>query len=322
MQNALTMANLRSPRSIRTGAIALALMVSALCAPAGAQTLSRKDLQETFADEFTRFDWDEAYHEAGEAKGVWRTSYRNGWDKNDINNRTLPPNKEQQVYLDKAFPNIWTAVGIHPFEIIDGGVLRITAQRATPEIQERIWGRKYTSGAISTWGSFAQRYGVFEMRAKLPAGKALWPAFWLLNEDGTFTSELDVVEMIGQKPDSILQAVHSALRSGSGTKYATVGDVTKGFHTYTMDWGPRSIEFYLDGKLIWHTPTPKDANKPMYMIVNLAVGGIWATQPDKTTPAVAHMDIDYVRVWQRPQYDPSIKRTNAIAAAPDATSGS
>lgn len=288
-------------------------------APASAQPLNRTGLTLTFSDEFTDFNWDEAYNQAGPAKGVWRTSYRNGWDKNDINNRTLPNNRELQVYVDKAFPNIWTALGVNPFEIIDGGVLRITAKPAPPEIQDRIWGRKYTSGAISTWGSFAQRYGVFEMRARLPAGKAIWPAFWLLNQDGAYPPELDIVETIGQQPNSILHAVHSKAggRDSGAMKYANVGDFSKAFHTYSMDWGPQTTAFYFDGKEIWRTPTPKDANKPMYMIINLAVGGLWAGTPDATTKFPANLDIDYVRVWQRQQYAPSSKPNPDLRVADD-----
>lgn len=48
----------------------------------------------------------------------------------------------------------------------------------------RKYGSKdYTSGRLDTKGKFAPAYGRFEIRAKLPDGKGLWPAHWLYPQD-------------------------------------------------------------------------------------------------------------------------------------------
>lgn len=267
--------------------------------------LNRTGLAATFADEFTTFDWDEAFYKAGPKSGRWRTSYMNSADPYDLHNRTLPGNKEQQIYLDRTFPgDSKPAFGVHPFEIVDDGVLRIAANPASGPVRARSFGRRYTSGMITTWGSFAQRYGVFEMRARAPAGKGLWPAFWMLNQEGGWPPEIDVVEIIGQEPKTVFSAVHTSVTGkhvGEG-KSTPVSDTDEGFHTYSVDWGPNEVVFYFDDIETWRHPTPADLNKPMFLIANLAVGGKWPGSPDKQTKFPAHLDIDWIRVWQRPEY--------------------
>lgn len=291
----------------RSRAFACAFALAALTPSwaSAATTLNRDGLKLTFEDEFTTFDWDEAYAESGSAHGKWRTNYQHSSDRNALHNRTLPNNGELQVYVDKAFPEAGEgALGLHPFEIVDGGVLRISANPAPAGAADVLWDRPYTSGMIASWGSFAQRYGVFEMRAKLPRGKALWPAFWLLKQSGGWPPEIDIAEFIGQEPDRIYNVVHTGDGGHRGAGGPTiVGDLTKAFHTYTVDWGPTWCVFYFDGREIWRHATPPDANAPMFMIINLAVGGKWPGKPDAKTTFPAHLDVDYVRVWQRPEYE-------------------
>lgn len=261
--------------------------------------------EKTFADEFETFDWDEAFYGAGVRSGRWRTSYMNGDDTNYRDNRTLPGNGEMQAYMDRSFPhNGRGSLGLHPFEIVDGGVLRISANPAEPRVRSRAWGRRYTSGAITSWGSFSQRYGVFQIRARLPKGKGLWPAFWLLNQEGGWPPEVDVFEVLGQTPTSLFTAVHTASSGrhvGTG-ETTTVADMTENFHVYSVDWGPKVVIFYFDNEEVWRHPTPPDLHKPMFLIVNLAVGGHWPGPPNRETVFPAHLDVDWVRVWQRPGY--------------------
>ena len=210
-----------------------------------------------------------------------------------------------QVYMDRSFPhNGRGSLGLHPFQILDGGVLRITANPTAPRVRSRVWGRRYTSGAITSWGSFSQRYGVFQIRARLPKGKGLWPAFWLLNQAGGWPPEVDVFEVLGQTPTSLFTAVHtksSGRHVGTG-ETTTVADMTDDFHVYSVDWGPQVVIFYFDGEEVWRHPTPRDMHKPMFLIVNLAVGGHWPGPPNAETVFPANLDVDWVRVWQRPAY--------------------
>jgi hypothetical protein len=272
---------------------------------AGAPRLNRADLTQTFNDDFTSFDWDEAFYKAGPKTGTWRTSYMNDENPYDLHNRTLPGNKEQQIYLDRTSPGDGKPpFGLHPFEILDGGVLRITANPASRAVRARSFGRRYTSGMITTWGSFAQRYGVFEIRARVPAGKGLWPAFWMLNQAGGWPPEIDIFEIIGQESKTVFTAVHTFVTGehiGEGMS-TSVPDTSEAFHVYSVDWGPKEVVFYFDDAEIWRHPTPADLDKPMFLIVNLAVGGKWPGAPDANTVFPAHLDVDWVRAWQRKDY--------------------
>lgn len=265
-----------------------------------APRLDRAGLKPTFADEFTSFSWDEPYYKAGPNKGTWRTSYMNGTFPDEIDNRTLPGNGEMQAYFDRSFPSD-APLGLHPFEILDGGVLRITANRATDAQRRAGYDRPYTSGAIATWGSFAQRYGVFEIRARVPKGKALWPAFWLLNQKGGWPPEIDVFEILGQTTSTMHTGVKGKRRYEGVTVQGP--DFAEDFHVFTVDWGPKETVLYIDDMETSRTPTPRDISKPMFMIVNLAVGGEWPGAPDETTPFPAAFDVDWVRVWQRADYE-------------------
>jgi len=263
----------------------------------GAPVLNRVGLEKTFADEFNHFDWDERFYGAGKKSGRWRTSYMNGEDPDLIDNRTLPDNKEMQIYADRTFPK---GADIHPFEIVEDGVLRITANPAPKPLRKDIWQREYTSGAITSWGSFSQRYGVFEIRARAPKGRGLWPAFWLLNRDHDYPPEIDVMEIVAWDVNSFHASVKGA-RYDMGMTVKTP-DLSADYHTYTVDWGPKETAFYLDDREVARSPTPPDINRPMYVIANLAIGGDWAQAPDEETTFPAYFDIDWIRVWQRPDY--------------------
>ncbi len=173
----------------------------------------------------------------------------------------------------------------------------------------------YTSGRIKTQGLFAQRYGRFEARMRLPLGKGIWPAFWLLGGDIATVGwpqcgEIDVMENIGEPGVS-----HSTLHGPgySGGKAVTAqyalpaGEaVDTGFHVYAVEWAPNDIKFLLDEKLVAER-TPADLpagtkwvfDHPFFIIFNLAVGGDWPGYPDATTKFPQTMLVDYVRVYTR-----------------------
>ncbi|QEE38758.1 MULTISPECIES: family 16 glycosylhydrolase [unclassified Methylobacterium] len=217
---------------------------------------------------------------------------------------TRPFNQEQEWYLradhlvggsGAALPN--------PFGVHDG-ILTITAAPSDPALLPDLGGQPYTSGMINTSHSFSQTYGYFEMRAELPAGQGMWPAFWLLSKDGSWPPEIDVMEMLGHDSDTLYTSVHSLAPGQTAGDHtlsqgtAHVADMSGGFHTYGVDWGPDSLAFYFDGQEVYRTPTPASLDKPMYMIANLAVGGTWPGDADATTPFPAHMNIDYLRAYQ------------------------
>ena len=245
----------------------------------------------TFNDEFNSFDrW-------RDGKGVWRTTFRDGKADDDYNVRTLRSNKELELYVDpETRPHGaqgGPALGLNPFSV-GGGSLTIITDRAPAALAPQLGGFRYTSGLISTQPSFAQTYGYFEMRAKLPSGKGVWPAFWLLPADFDWPPEIDVMESVGD-PSKVYVTAHSKTAKDGGTE---VSVSPKDFHTYAVSWGPDMLVWFVDGREVKRLPTPSDMHKPMYMLANVALGGDWAGAPDASTPFPVRYVIDYIRAYR------------------------
>jgi beta-glucanase (GH16 family) len=229
-------------------------------------------------------------------KGTWATDY---WydDLKTSNGNTLEGNGEQEWYINSNYD---LTKSVKPWAVKDG-IMTITAAPADPSIQQYINGYQYTSGEINTYHSFSQLYGYFEMRAQLPAGQGFWPAFWLLPEDGSWPPELDVMEVLGDNMHMLYTTVHTqetGEHTSDGKDVKVAADMSKGYHTYAVDWEPDYITWYFDNKQVYRTETPADMNKPMYMQANLAVGGYWPGNVDGTTPFPGEMKIDYIRAYQ------------------------
>lgn len=236
-------------------------------------------LRLTFSDEFDSFrPFD------GKA-GIWRTTYGAGGTVT-LDHRTLRNNEEAQIYVDRS-------LGVDPF-VLRNGVLVIEARPATPEVSRRIDGFRYTSGVITTQPSFSQRYGYFEMRARLPSGKGLWPAFWMLPADMSWPPEIDVMESIGDARQ-VFMTTHSGVQPSKGIDTRIEGGV---FHTFAVSWDPKNVIWYIDGREAQRQPTPGDMHKPMFLVANLAVGGKWPGMPDAGTRFPATMEIDAIRAYQ------------------------
>jgi hypothetical protein len=194
-----------------------------------------------------------------------------------------------------------------PFSV-EHDALVITAERTPATMRPLIpasFAHDYISGAISSY-PFSQTYGYFELRGRLPAGRGLWPAFWLMPVDMSWPPEIDVMEVLGQEPTRIFTTVHSRRLAngtwiGLGTKTA---DLSLNDHLFGVDWGPDRMRFYVDRRLVFSQPTPEDCHKPFYIIANLAVGGptSWPGAPDAGTPFPAHFRIASIQAWQRKGY--------------------
>jgi beta-glucanase (GH16 family) len=195
-----------------------------------------------------------------------------------------------------------------------GGDLVITARKENFTGADGI-ARPYTSGRIRTKGLFSQAYGRFEASIKLPLGKGIWPAFWMLGDDSDSVGwpkcgEIDIMENIGE-PSTIYSTLHGPGYSGAhgiSAKFALpAGEaVNTGFHLYAVEWGPKDIKFFFDDKLIAER-TPADLppatkwvyDHPFFILLNVAVGGNWPGNPDRTTAFPQQMLVNYVRVYNR-----------------------
>ncbi|TDB76510.1 glycoside hydrolase family 16 protein [Micromonospora sp. KC723] len=192
---------------------------------------------------------------------------------------------------------------------VSGGSLTLRAQRETVTCGSQT--RQYTQSYLDTIGRHSFRYGRFEVRAQSPNGpvgsRGLWPAFWLRPEDGG-RGEIDVVELPGGSDwyhAATLGIFYDYSPVKQDVRYAfPVGHPGDGFHTYTTEWEPDAIRWYVDGRLVWQrdrTTTPwfdEVFHKPYNLRLNVQVGG-WLGNPDPATRFPADFRVDYVRVWQR-----------------------
>ncbi len=188
----------------------------------------------------------------------------------------------------------------------------------------------YTSGRVNTQNKVDFKYGKVEVRAKLPKGQGIWPAIWMMPTDDSLyggwpkCGEIDIMELLGNNPSKVYQTLHYAKSStdiqSQGTKTLTKGDFSSAYHIFSVEWNPDSISFFVDGELTksinkWYTgtdgigvityPAPFDQN--FYVILNVAVGGNWPGNPDKTTDfSKASMLVDYVKVYQKATYNENV----------------
>ena len=231
-------------------------------------------------------------------------------NRNDWNVETHEPgwvNKEWQAYVDSK-DNIYVKDGklvIKPVEI-DGEN-----------------GKSYTSGRVNTQGKHDFTYGLFETRVKVPTGKGYLPAFWMMpaNENlyGQWPrcGEIDIMEVMGQETNKAYGTIHYGNPHGQKQGTYTLGgsDFASEYHTFTVEWEPGKIVWYVDGMKYheakdWYSTTegqgtvayPAPFDQPFYMILNLAIGGSWVGYPDEnTTYADQALEVDYVRAYQKDQ---------------------
>ncbi|MFM7839695.1 MAG: family 16 glycosylhydrolase [Chitinophagaceae bacterium] len=179
--------------------------------------------------------------------------------------------------------------------------------------QERSGNFNYTSARLISKGKKEFQYGRIDIRAKLPKGKGIWPALWMLGKNISSVNwpacgEIDILEMLGQEPQKIYASTHWGLNT-AGHKYYTTsfqssaGSFDEKFHVYSLLWTVDQIrilvddrEFYRLDKAGFTDTYPFD--KPFFFLLNVAVGGNWPGSPDATTPFPQRMFIDYIRVFQ------------------------
>ncbi len=184
-----------------------------------------------------------------------------------------------------------------PFSV-NNGILRIEARKDTRG--------KWRSGLLASVDrdekGFLQQFGYFEIRAKLPEGKGLWPAFWLIGQGkSNHPAEIDVFEHYGHHPDRLESTVHvwnhNEPRNNRSASHVTVvptGSLYDRFNTFGVLIDCKWIRIYFNRALVWQTSTPAQHRQPMYVLLNLAMGPGW---PIDETPNPSFMFVDYVKVW-------------------------
>lgn len=191
---------------------------------------------------------------------------------------------------------------------IENGQLVIEARR------DGYGGHEYSSARLKTQGKASWTYGKVEARLQVPSGWGTWPAFWMMPDDFSrgwpACGEIDIMEHVGYDSNVVHATTHSLRynwkNSQQRTSTTAVPGATSSFKTYTAEWYPDRIDFFVDGRRYYTSPndnTGDDAwpfNKRFYIILNLAVGGDWGGARG-VDPNVwpEQMRVDWVRVYQR-----------------------
>jgi len=190
---------------------------------------------------------------------------------------------------------------------VENGHLVIEAHK------EQIGSNAYTSARLVTKGKGDWTSGRIEVRAKLPKGLGTWPAIWMLGSKTPLTwpddGEIDIMEHVGFDQGNIHASVHTKkynhVIGTQKTDTIRVNDCSDAFHVYQLDWDAETIRVGIDNNYYFtfkneHTDrTAWPFNEPIYLLLNIAVGGNWGGQKGvDSTIYPLRMEIDYVRVYQ------------------------
>lgn len=245
-------------------------------------TLTRTDMRVKIINvDYAELIWSDEFTGDQLNPAIWNYEQgATGWGNNELQNYT---NSVSNVHLDS-------------------GYLHITALNPS--------GSTYTSGRITTQGKKEFTCLRVEIRAKLPEGKGIWPALWMLGSNILSVGwpkcgETDIMELLGDTPSTVHGAVHWDSNghfsrtnefSLSGSKFST------GFHKFTIVWTPNRLKWLTDNRQYFYLTRSEISgfpfDKPQFFIFNIAVGGNWPGSPDNTTVFPQHMIVDYIRVYQ------------------------
>ena len=216
----------------------------------------------------------------------FETGNNNGWGNNELQTYT---NSTENAFVSQ-------------------GNLIIEARTTTPG------GSSYTSARMITKNKKIFKYGRIDIRAKLPKGKGIWPALWMLGNNIDAVNwpacgEIDILEYLGHETNKIYGTMHwgasTNTHASKGSSYTLpTGSFDQQFHVYSIIWQQDSIKVLVDD-LQYLQFAKSDVggvaypfNADFFFIFNIAVGGNWPGAPDAFTTFPQRMVVDYVRVFQ------------------------
>ena len=228
--------------------------------------------------------WEENFNGNQLDETVWNFELGNGCPNN-----CGWGNNEKQVYTNNNH------------EVKDG-YLVITIKKV---------GDAYTSTRITTAGKKEFQYGRMEARAKLPTGRGIWPAYWMLGSNiakvgWPKSGEIDIMEYVGREPHMLYTTLHTQDSHGNSvnSKKTEVGNIEDGFHVYAVEWTNEKMDFFVDEQLVYtFSPAVKNENtwpfdQPFFFILNAAVGGNFGGHDVDNSIFPQQYVIDYIRVYQ------------------------
>ncbi len=266
--------------------------------------------QEKFGDgNLVQLAYTESTQKQPDEKG-WQMVWSDEFDYTGL------PDSKKWSYDTAGNPNGWgnnemqyyTSTRLKNSEV-KNGCLYIHA------LKEDYEGKKYTSARLMTRKKGDWLYGKIIVRAKLPEGRGLWPAIWMMPTEGEYgnwpaSGEIDIMENVGYDPNVIVATAHTksynhVIGTQKGAKL-TVADCYSEFHDYTLEWEADEYRVYVDTALVFtfknegkgYEVWPFD--KPFYLLLNVAVGGNWGGQKGIDNSIFPQtMLVDYVRVYQK-----------------------
>ena len=233
--------------------------------------------------------WNDEFNDAIIDPAKWKYETGDGTDYG------LPAgwgNSEKQIYTTNSENS-----GILPDE--NNSVLAITAIKDDTGA--------YNSAKLTTEDLFSMRFGRVDIRAKLPKGRGIWPAFWMMGDNRDLIKwpgcgEIDIIEVLGHEPFKLYSTLHytnAAKEHGEMQNSFELmsGDFNAAYHLFTLDWTPDSLKFSLDGQSLRGFAIEDDMKeflRSKYLILNIAVGGYWPGDPNETTVFPQTMFVDYI----------------------------
>jgi beta-glucanase (GH16 family) len=208
-------------------------------------------------------------------------------------------NNELQYYTKARLKNVE----------VSNGTLKLKV------IKEKMENREYTSARLVTKGKAEFTYGKIEIKAKLPPGRGLWPAFWMLGTNigqvhWPKCGEIDIMEHVGFEQDSVFGTVHTkSYNHIVGTqkgKKAFIENPYSDYHRFSIEWTPDKMDFFVDNTLYNHIENEHKTidewpfDNPFYILLNIAVGGNLGGQKgidESVFPAA--LEVDYIRVYSQ-----------------------
>ena len=259
------------------------------------------NLTQTFDEEFDSLSLKNG------SGGIWSPAY--SYSPNGGTDGSLSSYQVNPLYGPTSAPdaNVYS---------VSNGVLSMAIKPTPSDISGTV-SKPFIAGNLLTDKSFSQTYGYFEMNAKLSNAAGVVNGFWLLPADGSWPPELDVAEVVGSNPKTLVETSHSS--GGTTPHWTDVPDTSQAFHTYAVDWEPDKLTWYFDGKQVMQQDTPADMNKPMYMQLSALVGtsSTWAGAPNPGE--TGQMQVDYVRAYS---HNPNAAPAPAASSATDAPAAS
>lgn len=297
----------QKPKETTTSAPTTAATTEATPSASPEDTTPDTDPETTTIPEYEGYDllWNDEFDGTAVDMDTWNFEQREpGWTNNEL-----------QEYTDSS-ENIF---------VRDGAL--VLKALATPSEDG---GTYYTSGKVTTQNKQDFMYGKVVVSAKVPEGQGLWPAIWMMPTDENVygqwpkCGEIDIMEVLGNQTDIAYSTIHYGEPHGEQQGFLKLenGTYADSFHEFSVEWEPGEMRFYIDGNLVntvndWFSavegeddkPYPAPFNQTFFVQMNLAVGGNWPGNPDETTDfSKAEFMIDYVRVYQKPEYDTNVSK--------------